>query len=594
MKTTKTLLVAAALLLAPRAALAGPPALAMTDRDDANACLPLGDGGLAVATGGGLVVLGGDGVAQVLTALDGLPGTRVYAIAREGDALWVGTEGGAALVALARSPTITRTLVLGDAAVRAVLPVSGGVYLGTWGSGVMHLASRQDAAVVVPASVTGTHVAALAEHRGALYVAYADGPLAVIDRGVLRQAATEPAHGQALASVPGHGESTLLLGDLEGLFAIAGSARTPGSVDVRVDARALASSDAGLLVGTFGSGLLSGPAPGALHEEAGVPRFVRGVAALGRTRCVATTEGVFVEEGESGWRKVPLGGPPSNDITALAAADGRVAIGTFDRGAATYERGTFRTVPALASNETVEALAWQGHGARARLLLGTARGLVRVEPDGTTRRFEVVDGLPSSRVRSLLVLSDDRVLAGTDDGAVLVEGDRVTPIGQTHKGRGPRPLESPMHATWALAASDDGTLWIGTTTGLYYGREGRFRRAAVASGELADDWVTALAVQGADVFVGTYSGGVAHLRVHGDTLAPSQLGGGYVNPGGLAIVGGELLAATMEGLLTRPATDDRGSWQLRADASPGRDVTAVGVVEGALWVASRRGIGVSQ
>jgi ligand-binding sensor domain-containing protein len=615
------LAVATVFLLTPRLAVAA-PAVAMTDLDDANACLPLPDGGLAMATGGGLVVVDRSGEAHVLTALDGLPGTRAYALAldRAGDgALWVGTEGGVARVSPGPTPTITRSLAMADLAVRALWPVPGGVYLGTWGSGLMHFApgngGTNGAAVVVAGPVAGTHVAALAEHGGALYVAYADGPIAVLEGGVLRQVATGPSHGQALASVEGQGGQTLLVGDLEGLFGVGGGA----SAISTVDARAIASSPAGLLVGTYGAGLLSGPSPGALREEEGVPRFVRGVAAVGSRRCAATPEGVFVDESDHAWRRVSLagragaagpGGPPSNDVSALAASGGRMAVGTFDHGVAIYEHGAFAIVAGLAANEAVEAATWQGRGAHAVLLLGTARGLVRVAPDGTTTRLGTRDGLPSARVRSLLVLADDRVLVGTDEGAAFVDGDRIAPIAgprargnETHKGRGPRALASPMHATWALAASNDGTLWVGTTAGLYYGRGGRYRRASVATGELTDDWVTALAVRGADVFVGTYAGGVTHLRMHDGTLSAadashvsrrSHPSGVSINPDGLALIGGELLAATMEGLLVRPAGDDDATWQLRADAAPGRDVTAVRLADGALWVASRRGIGVSR
>jgi ligand-binding sensor domain-containing protein len=148
-----------------------------------------------------------------------------------------------------------------------------------------------------------------------------------------------------------------------------------------------------------------------------------------------------------------------------------------------------------------------------------------------------------------------------------------------------------MHATWALAVGSDGTVWVGTMAGLYAGRDGTFRRLAVATGDLRDDWVTALVVRGADVFVGTYAGGVTRLTPSGAGFAHAHLGGGYINPGGLVFIGGQLHAATMEGLLVR-GTDDTGAWHALTSAAPGRDVTAVRSAGGALWVASRRGIGV--
>jgi hypothetical protein len=220
-------------------------------------------------------------------------------------------------------------------------------------------------------------------------------------------------------------------------------------------------------------------------------------------------------------------------------------------------------------------------------------------------------------VRSLLVLSDDQVLVGTEEGAAFVTlhgggAARIAPLVPPPAKRGGRPLDTPMRATWALARTPDGTLFVGTAAGLYFGKNGQFRRAALATGELKDDWVTALAVDGADVYAGTYSGGVTRLRARADrgaieALGPLHLGGGYVNPSGLTVDRGRLLAATMEGLLARPLaaipTDpdaaeaahaaDPAAWSPMPKAAPGRDVTAATRFGERLWVASRRGIGAS-
>jgi ligand-binding sensor domain-containing protein len=298
-----------------------------------------------------------------------------------------------------------------------------------------------------------------------------------------------------------------------------------------------------------------------------------------------------------GYERLALGTLPSNDVTAIAGdGEGRVALGTFDHGAAIVEGDTVSAVGGLEPTETINAASWQGHGSSATLWLGTARGLTRLAPHAPLRRLRADDGLPSSSVRSLLVQPDGRLLVGTDEGAAWVEGERVVRVTATDKG-GPSPLASPAHATWALAESTDGTIWLGTNVGLYFGRPGSFRRAALATGDLKDDWVTALAIHDADVFVGTYAGGVTRLRAPrepGDALEHTHLGGGCINPGGLTLVGDELFAATMEGLLVRPAGDDHAAWIPRTAATPGRDVTAVLKVQDTLWVASRRGVGVTR
>jgi hypothetical protein len=588
------LVAAAAGGLAPGLALAG-PAHALTDLDDARACLPLPAGGVAVGTGGGLAVVSRDRQVRTLTALDGLPDTRVHALAADGDVLWVGTDGGAAQVTLTPQLSVRRTVAVTGAPVHAVLATSTGVYLGTWGAGLFRVPSREAPPEAVPAAGGGQRIAALAEHGGSLYVAYADGPLARLESGKAVPVVDAPAHGQALAAVAASdGRAELVLGDLEGLFR-AGQGVTPVA---SVDARGLAQGPGGtLLVATYGSGLLAGPIHGALRREAGVPGLVNGVAVRGDVRCAATTEGVFVGTGKRGYEKVTLGGLPSNDVTVVEGHGARVVVGTFDRGAAIVDGDGISPVQGLEPTEAINAAAWQESSGGATLWLGTARGIVRVAPDGTLRRLRSADGLPSSSVRSLLVRSDGRLLVGTDEGAALVDGEHVEPVVPRRKKKGPAPLASPMHATWAVAESADGTIWLGTNVGLYYGKGGAFRRVALATGDLADDWVTALAIRGSDVFVGTYAGGVTRLRPSGragGALEHAHLGGGCINPGGLTLMGDQLLAATMEGLLVRPAGDDRASWTVKAGATPGRDVTSARRVGDMLWVASRRGIGVSR
>jgi hypothetical protein len=575
-------------------ALATPtPTRALTALSDARACAPLARGGFAIATGGGLTLLATDGTpTHTLTSIDGLPETRIHAVAEQGSGLWIGTEAGAAYVTLDASgtPRVTRTAL--TAPVHAVhVSASGALYLGTRGAGVYRLPTADAAPELVRSSVKGTHVAAITEHGGALYVAYADGPLARLDGGLLTGVDRSPTHGQSLASVG----AELFLGDLEGLFRVDASGVTSiASVDARGLAAGPAASgtSASLLVATWGSGFMQGTPRGALRTDATVGRLARGVASRGAVRCVATTEGAFVDDGSGAFRKAPLGGPTSNDVTSLAASSAgpgaRIAIGTFESGASIYEGGVLARVRGIDRTETVNGLAWQGD----RLWLATVHGLVRVSPDGTTRRFTSHDGLPSSFARSIHVLSTGRVLVGTESGAAFVEGERVTPLLPFEKGVAV-PIASPMHATWAVASSADGTLYLGTAAGLYYGKDGTFTRASLATGDLEDDWVTALAVNGRDVLVGTYSKGVTQLRFDGDRPRATHLGGGYVNADGLALHDGKLYAATMDGLLVRPL-DPAAKWETLGRAAPGRDVTAVRFTGGETWVASRRGIGITR
>jgi ligand-binding sensor domain-containing protein len=573
-------------------------AAALGNVDDVRACTPLPNGSIAAATGAGLVVVGKDPTTVTrLTAKDGLPDTRAHAVAFHGNDVWVGTEGGAAIV---RDLKVVRTLL--DAPVTSVVLASGGpahggveathVWLGTRGDGVYRATLDGATKVRIPSRATGTRVSALVEHRGTLFAAYADGPVAKLEAGALVALPTAPRRASALAVL----DDAVFVGDLTGLHRL--DAKGFASVS-SVDARGLAAHGGALLVGTYGAGLLTGSARGVLRAERGIPGEVRGVGVLGDRRCAATTEGLFVADGARPFERVALGPSlPSNDITAVAmhASGKRMAIGTFESGAAIVdERGTISRIDGVDARESVNATLYQGD----TLWLSTVHGLYRVARDGSVRRFTVADGLPSTSTRALAALDAQSVLVGTDGGPAVVTGDRVARA-VDHKARRPGSgrLGAPVHATWAVAKRHDGALLVGTVAGLYIGKGGRFERLSVATGHLLDDWVTALAVDGRDVYVGTYSKGVTRLRFDGGADGPPEvahLGGGYVNPDGLVVRRGVLYAATMNHLLSRPAdAEPSAAWVAHPEASLGRDVTAVRFAGSAMVVASRRGVAVTR
>jgi ligand-binding sensor domain-containing protein len=228
----------------------------------------------------------------------------------------------------------------------------------------------------------------------------------------------------------------------------------------------------------------------------------------------------------------------------------------------------------------------------ARLWIATAQGIQVVDADGrVVLRLGRADGLPSRSVLSIARLADGRIVAGTSVGAAFVDGGIARRVG-------PRLGDRGIGNVWAIAETSAG-LWLGTTTGLYRGpptawttKDGsddpaaaaeRWQRMSVATNQLRDDWVTALATRGDIVFAGTYHGGIA--RIDGDTA--TALGGGWINPSGLVWDGDRLLAATMDGLITG---DGRTTTWTATPGLPGRDTTAAVRTGRALWVATRRGL----
>ncbi len=558
---------------------------AVTALSDARGCAPLASGDVAVATGGGLALVRADGSRRVVTALDGLPETRAHVVVEDGAGVWVGTEAGAARVD-AKSGKVER--VVGTKPVHAALRVaSGAVYLGTWGEGVVRVGAVGAAPETLATPPGLGRVTALAEHRGDVWATFAEGAVAKLDGRTFRVEARDLASPHALAS----DGATLWLGAMDGTRGV-GHAASASSVD----ARALTRSPGGWLVGTFGAGVRVGSSMGALREVPGAPRFVRGVTFAHGRYCVASTEGLHVglasATSVASPRRIDLGTLASNDVSAIALEASRLAVGTFDAGLFTADASApdrLARVVEIAPHETVNALAWEGRGPGAALWVATSHGVVRIAKGGA-RRWTAASGLPSTVARSLLVVGNGRALVGTEGGAAFVEGDHVEPVAPRDKGARPG-VDSPMHATWAVAELSDHTLLLGTSVGLYVGRPGAFARASVSSGDLRDDWVTALAVRGRDVFVGTYARGVTRLSYgQGGRRVASHLGGGYVNPAGLTVARGQLLAATMDGLLVRDLSAADAAWRPLPRVTLGRDVTQVVATGERAWVASRRGL----
>jgi len=547
-----------------------------TSTDEVRACVPLAGGDTLVGTGGGLVRADAAGVArQVWTASDGLPGTRIDALVADGDRVWVGTDGGVAEFAGGVSRAVA------GKPVRDIARWRGATYLATWGGGVIELGGGA-VAIRGGAAALQLRAAALAVAGGALWAGTAAGLYQL--RGGKLEHVDGPRDVTALVGDGG----ALWIGASDGLWIRDGhGVRALGGGEIR----RLAMVD-GAVVAAGADGLVTVDR-GRVIALAGAPRgFAQAIGAGHGGACTGGLDGLWTRAGGA-WRHAPrAGGPPSSDISAVVADGARLWVGTFDQGLASYDpdRGWRRIA---GTDLRINALVLEPRGDGARLWVATAQGIQVVDPAGAiVLRLGRNDGLPSRSILSIARLGDGRIVAGTSVGAAFVTGGSVQRVG-------PRGLaERAIGNVWAITETSAG-LWLGTTTGLYRGpstgwtsKDGsddeaataeRWQRMSVATGQLRDDWVTALATRGDVVWAGTYNGGVS--RIDGD--AATALGGGWVNPSGLVWDGGRLLAATMDGLV---AGDGRGTaWTATADL-PGRDVTGAVRVGKTLWVATRRGL----
>ena len=581
-----------------------------TNTDEVRACLPVAGGDTLVGTGGGLVRVDAAGaVQQVWTASDGLPGTRVDALVADGDRVWVGTDAGVAqLTGGAAPPTGRVAQAVATRPVRDIIRWHDVVYLATWDGGVVTLGGVGGDRVAMRggAAAPRARVAALAVAGGTLWAGTAAGLYRM--RGGQLDHVDGPTEVAALIAFG----DQLWIGAPDGIWRVDGGApRGLGGGDVRH----LAIIDG--VVTAAGTDGLATVDHGRVVAAPGAPRgFAQALGAAFGAACTGGLDGLWLRAphvattATPAWRHAPrAGGPPSSDISAVAADGARLWVGTFDQGLATYEPAHgWRRITAPGLDARINAITVEPRVAGAHIWIATAEGIAVLDATGAVvTRLGRRDGLPSRSVLSLARLADGRIVAGTSMGAAFVDGDTIHRVG-------PRiPGDKGIGNVWAIAEAA-GTLWLGTTTGLYRGpatgwttKDGaddpatlvlppgaatdaagpqpreRWQRMSVATGHLHDDWVTALAVRGDVVWAGTYNGGIARIDDDGAT----QLGGGWINPAGLTWDGDRLLAATMQGLV---AGDGRTTAWTTTRELPGRDVTGTVRVGRTLWVATRRGL----
>ena len=578
------------ILAALPAIAAAAPVVVHTDTSETRACLPLADGGALIGTGGGLVHVDAAGVRrETWTAADGLPGTRIESLIADGDAVWIGADGGGARIAV-DGPAIKLLRTLAGRPLRDVLVHAGVTYAATWEGGVVTVGRRVAAVPYQPRARAGRErVSSLASQGGTLWAGTAAGLYALrgkkLELIAINGAGVEPAVTGLLAD-----GDRLWIATAMGLFV-----RDPDGT------RLIASGDLRRVTMLDGAVVTAGIGDGLRRVDRGHLGALPGAPAVMLAQALATRDGAACAGGLDGlwlrsspttaWRAVaPLTGLPSNDVSALAADGDRLWVGTFDRGLALRDHGTWRAITNPDLDHRINALLVEPRPGRARLWVATAAGLMTLDGDDVSRLTRR-DGLPGRSVMALARLRDGRIIAGTSTGAAIVGDGRATPIG---------PAGHDLGNVWAIAEDADGMLWLGTTTGVWRGpaiaaakgvAADGWQRYSVATGHLHDDWVMGLAVGDRSVWVGSYNGGVVRFDLGppgaAAPMVATHLGDGWINPSGLTWDGDRLVAATQDGLRTSDGLSSR--WTTEAHL-PGKDVTAAIRLGTTRWIATRRGL----
>jgi hypothetical protein len=306
---------------------------------------------------------------------------------------------------------------------------------------------------------------------------------------------------------------------------------------------------------------------------------------MGDSLYALVRDGLLQQESDGEWRRI-LGGGGSqltdSDISSLlAASDGRLWVGYFDRGL-----DILPTTGGAASHVENEHVFCVNRivedGRSGAVAVATANGLVLFDRDGRQKQvLQREAGLIANHVTDVALYGDGMALA--------------TPSGITFLDRsGAHSLYAFQglvnNHVYALGASGN-QLVAGTLGGLSLLVDGSVRRnLTIGSSGLKHNWITGLAAVGNEWLVGTYGAGVLRLGADGSvTPTEATRAGVVVNPTSMAADGRLVLAGTLgQGLMVGDATGTR--WKTVTAGLPSLNVTALAIHNGVVYVGTESGL----
>ncbi len=203
-------------------------------------------------------------------------------------------------------------------------------------------------------------------------------------------------------------------------------------------------------------------------------------------------------------------GLPQNTVQALAQTkDGLLWIGT-EVGLARFDGAAFRsydinTNPSLPSSDIRCLLAARD----GSLWIGTSAGLARWK-NGTATVFTKKEGLPDAAILNLDEMQDGRIALLTEQGPAMQSGERFAAVANWARPAVPREL--PGSRIQAELTDREGSVWIGTSTGLARWRQGRVERFPVTDSLAAASILALLEDREGNLWVGTADDGLLILR----------------------------------------------------------------------------------
>jgi ligand-binding sensor domain-containing protein len=363
-------------------------------------------------------------------------------------------------------------------------------------------------------------------------------------------------------------------------------------------AQALAVRGGTLYVGTLDEGL----AAVTVHEEK--PRPAQHQAEAGNNPIAS-----FVEIGDGLMAVSPdsIRRLPGNDvvvhadggmlsaghIAALHVDDlGQLWVGYFDRGLDIVPLRNSEQKRHIEDDRLFCVNRIKESGDARSVAVATANGLAMFDAGGRLR--QVLDrgsGLIASHVTDVLFGDrPDSLVVATPAGLSFVDQGRVTSL-YAFEG-----LVNNHVYTLAqyMPAQGRDELFAGTLGGFSLLKNGLVQASyTTANSSLGQNWITASAQFGGDLYLGTYGSGVVRLTAQGELTTFREFGRGQdrveVNPNAMLATPGALYVGTAgKGLAVLRNGSER--WVFLTDGLPSWNVTALAAKGGELYVGTDNGL----
>ena len=273
-------------------------------------------------------------------------------------------------------------------------------------------------------------------------------------------------------------------------------------------------------------------------------------------------------------------GLPANGVNvALQTRDGYLWFGT-PGGLFRFDGATFRPVPTdVEGGSNLEAISVLCEGVQGGLWVGTSFSGLRFTAGDSTRSFGAREGLTSRQIRALYVTGGGTLWIGTSYGLFILKDGAIT------------RLSSDQTFFTGITEDEAGRIWTGTQAGIrIFNEDGTAAGRLTKADGLPEDPVTCIrADHHGSIWVGTV-GGLA--RWHAGSLtrlaAPGALPGAEVS----AVCedrNGNIWVGTKAGLARLTA----GGWSAYTDNEGLSNNQVLSITEdreGSLWVGTLEGL----